>query len=146
LASPVRIFIVEDHAPDVFLVQKALRDNQVEFQLTRFDDGEQVLRALQKQGPGAVELPDLIILDLNVPKIDGMDILRTIRKDPTLADVPIAVLTSSRSAQDRVNAMELGADRFITKPSDLRSFVGIVGGSIKELLNLPGSRSSAQPA
>lgn len=129
----------------MFLVQKALRDNQVEFQLTRFDDGEQVLRALQKQEPGA-EPPDLIILDLNVPKIDGMDILRTIRKDPALADVPIAILTSSRSAQDRVDAMALGADRFITKPADLRSFVGIVGGSIKELLNQPGPRSSAQPA
>jgi DNA-binding NarL/FixJ family response regulator len=69
--TPVRIFIVEDHAPDVYLVQKALRENQVEFQLTRFDDGEQVLRALQKPESGALEVPDLIILDLNVPKIDG---------------------------------------------------------------------------
>jgi DNA-binding response OmpR family regulator len=146
VARPVRIFLVEDHPPDVFLVQKALRENQVDFQLTRFDDGEQVLRALQKQEQGAAERPDLIILDLNVPKIDGMDILRTIRQDPALAEVPIAILTSSRSAQDRVNAMALGADRFITKPADLRSFVGIVGGSIKELLNVPGPRSSAQPA
>lgn len=143
MTGPVRIFMVEDHGPDVFLVRKALRDNQVEFHLTRFEDGEQAVNALLK----LVELPDLFILDLNVPKIDGLELLRRIRNDPAMAAVPIAVLTSSRTAQDKLEALALGANRFITKPTDLPSFVRIVGGSIKELLNLPeGPRSSAQHA
>lgn len=132
LMRQIRIVLVEDHAPDVFLVQKALRDNQVEFQMTRFEDGEQVLRELPKWG--SAEMPDLIILDLNVPKVDGMDILRAIRRDPALSDVPIAILTSSRTRQDKMDALASGADRFITKPVNLQSFVGVVGGSIKELI------------
>jgi chemotaxis family two-component system response regulator Rcp1 len=146
VTKPVRILIVEDHAPDVFLVQKALRENQVEFELTRFEDGEQALRALQNRGSTPLEIPDLVILDLNLPKIDGMEILRAIRKDPKLAKVPIAVLTSSGALQDKVDAMALGADRFITKPVNLESFVRTVGGSIKELLYAQGPRSSAQHA
>ena len=132
-----QILIVEDHAPDVFLVQKALRENQVAFELTRFEDGEQAMLAIQKRGPVALGTPDLIILDLNLPKVDGMEILREIRKDPSMAKVPIAVLTSSGALQDKVDAIASGADRFITKPVDLRSFVGTVGRSIKELID-PG--------
>ena len=132
-----QILIVEDHAPDVFLVQKALRENQVAFELTRFEDGEQAMLAIQKRGPAALGTPDLIILDLNLPKVDGMEILREIRKDPSMAKVPIAVLTSSGALQDKVDAIASGADRFITKPVDLRSFVGTVGRSIKELID-PG--------
>jgi DNA-binding response OmpR family regulator len=146
LTRPVRIFMLEDHTPDVFLVQKALRENQVRFQLNRFEDGERAMQALQSRGAGALETPDLFILDLNVPKVDGMDVLRAIRKDPAMAEVPIAVLTSSRALQDKVEAMALGANRFITKPADLQSFVRIVGGSIRELLDRPGSRSNAQHA
>jgi len=138
----VRIVLVEDHAPDVFLVQKALRDNKVDFQLTRFEDGEQALRELGKRGPGAPELPDVVILDLNVPKIDGMGMLRAIRKDPVLTGVPIAILTSSRAPQDKIDAISSGADRFITKPVDLQSFVRIVGGSIRELIE---EREEARP-
>jgi len=131
---PVRITLVEDHAPDVFLVQKALRDNQVDFQLTRFEDGEQALRELRRRDPGAPEIPDVLILDLNVPKIDGIGMLRAIRKDPALAKIPIAILTSSRAPQDKVDAISSGADRFITKPVDLQSFVRIVGGNIRALI------------
>ena len=130
MTMPVRILVVEDSAPDVFLLQKALRENQVEFELTRFEDGEQALRALQ-----TLEMPELIILDLNVPKINGMDLLRAIRKEPGMAKVPIAVLTSSGALQDKVDAIASGADRFITKPVSLQSFVRTVGGSIKELID-----------
>lgn len=135
MTKPVRILIVEDHAPDVYLVQRALRANQVEFEMTRFEDGQQALEAIWKQEPPPFEIPDLVILDLNVPKIDGMEILRAIRKDPAMAKVPIAILTSSGALQDKVDAMASGADRFITKPVDLKSFVGTVGGSIKELID-----------
>src|ERR1022692_3976934 len=129
--KPVRIFIVEDHTPDVYLVEKALRENMVTFELTRFEDGEQALEDFRQWNHDTA--PDLIILDLNVPKIDGMDILRAIRNDPSGIRVPIAILTSSRAQQDKIDAMALGADRFITKPLNLRSFVGIVGSSLKEL-------------
>ena len=130
----VRIILIEDHAPDVYLLQAALRKSQVEFDLIRFEDGELALLALRKQGPDALELPDLVILDLNVPRIDGMDVLRAIRKDPAMAKVPVAILTSSPAPKDKMDAMEAGADRFITKPGDLKSFVAIVGGSIKGLI------------
>jgi DNA-binding response OmpR family regulator len=143
VTKPARIFIVEDYAPDVFLFQKALQENHVEFELTRFEDGEQALQALQKRGPGALEIPDLIILDLNVPKIDGMDVLRAIRKEPTMAKVPVAILTSSGALQDKVEAIASGADRFITKPVELRSFVVTVGRSIKELIDKGRSMSRA---
>ena len=135
MTKPVRILIVEDHTPDVFLVQKALRENRVEFEMTRFEDGEQALQAIRKGGTTPLQIPDLVILDLNVPKIDGMEILRAIRKDPAMAKVPVAVLTSSGALQDKVDAIASGADRFITKPVDLRSFVGTVGRSIKELID-----------
>jgi len=134
VARKVRIFLIEDHEPDVFLLQKALRDSQVEFELVRFEDGEQALCELQKLGTQAIEPPDLVILDLNVPRIDGMDVLRTIRKDPAMAQLPVAILTSSLVPKDRMDAMASGADRFITKPVDLKSFVAIVGGSIKGLI------------
>ena len=143
MTRPVRILIVEDYAPDVFLFQKALHENHVEFELTRFEDGEQAMQALQKRAPDALEIPDLIVLDLNVPKIDGMDVLRAIRKDPTMAKVPIAILTSSGALQDKVEAIASGADRFITKPVDLRSFVVTVGRSVKELIDKGRSMSHA---
>jgi two-component system, chemotaxis family, response regulator Rcp1 len=143
VTKPFRILIVEDHSPDVFLVQKALRENHVTFELTRFEDGEQAMLAIQKRGPVTLGMPDLIILDLNLPKIDGMEILREIRKDPSMAKVPIAILTSSGALQDKVEAIASGANRFITKPVDLRSFVGTVGGSIRELLDQSRSLSPA---
>jgi two-component system, chemotaxis family, response regulator Rcp1 len=142
----VRIVLVEDHAPDVFLVQKALRDNNLDFQLTRYEDGEEALRELSKRGPDALEIPDVVILDLNVPKIDGMGILRAIRTNPVLGRVPIAVLTSSRAANDRLDAIASGADLFITKPIDLQSFVRIVGGNIKELIEERSHRSGTNGA
>jgi chemotaxis family two-component system response regulator Rcp1 len=135
VTRPVQILIVEDHAPDVFLLQKALRENQVVFELTRFEDGEQAMLAIQKRGPVTLGTPDLIILDLNLPKVDGMEILREIRKDPSMAKIPIAILTSSGALQDKVDAIASGADRFITKPVDLRAFVGTVGRSIRELID-----------
>jgi DNA-binding response OmpR family regulator len=141
-SRPVKIFLVEDHAPDVFLVEKALREHNVTFELIRFEDGEQALEDFRQWEPDTA--PDLIILDLNVPKIDGMDLLRAIRSDPAGTQIPIAVLTSSRAVRDKVDAMALGADRFITKPFDLRSFVGIVGASIKELIAEKKARATSQ--
>ena len=143
MTEPVRILIVEDHTPDVFLIQRALRQSQVEFELIRFEDGEQAMQAIRKPGLALLRIPDLVILDLNLPKVDGLEILRAIRKEPSLARVPVAVLTSSGALQDKVAAIASGANRFITKPVDLQSFVGTVGRSIKELLD---DRLSMSPA
>jgi DNA-binding response OmpR family regulator len=134
LTKRVRIFLVEDHAPDVFLLKKALRDSQVDCDLIHFEDGEQALCELSKLGSNAIEPPDLVILDLNVPRIDGMGVLRAIRNDPAMAKLPVAILTSSLVPKDRMDAMASGADRFITKPVNLRSFVSIVGETIKGLI------------
>ena len=122
-----RVLVVDDEPAVRRALERALHLEHHDVSLA--EDGEQALREL-----GKVEMPDVVILDLNVPKIDGLGMLRAIRKDPTLAGVPIAILTSSRAPQDRMDAISSGADRFITKPVDLQSFVRIVGGGIRELI------------
>ncbi len=127
-----RILIIEDHAPDVYLVKEALRESGVSFELTQVNDGNAARIYLVEQTSGGI--PDLIFLDLNLPKANGMELLRMIRSWPHLAHVPVAVLTSSNSPQDRENAYRLGANLFITKPAGLPEFLSAVGGAAKTLL------------
>jgi CheY-like chemotaxis protein len=127
-----RILIIEDHAPDVYLVKEALRASGVTFELVHLGDGI-AARAYLTDVPGGA-VPDLIFLDLNIPKADGLDLLRMIRTGPHLAHVPVAILTSSSSPQDKERAYRQGANLFITKPSGLSEFLAAVGGAAKHLL------------
>lgn len=128
-----RILIIEDHGPDVYLVKEALRSSGVEFELTHVNDGNAARVYLIEAASGGT--PDLIFLDLNLPKTDGLELLRLIRTRPHLADVPVAVLTSSNSPADREKAVQLGADLFITKPAGLIEFLSTVGDAAKQLLS-----------
>ena len=140
-ASPeplAQIVVVDDNPADVFLIEEALRENQISCKITRFEDGEQAVRALCNGGieRGEVAMPDLILLDLNMPRSEGLEVLKQIRQNKRLAKVPVAILTSSVSPRDRADAESEGAARFVAKPTDLDAFLRTVGAAAKELLGL----------
>jgi chemotaxis family two-component system response regulator Rcp1 len=128
------IVVIEDNAADVILIRKALDENGFAYAITRFEDGEEALQALCPDTGTPDIVPDLILLDLNLPRSEGMDVLRQIRQSPRLSEVPVAILTSSESPGDVRLSAELGADRYILKPAELDHFYKQVGGGIKELL------------
>jgi DNA-binding response OmpR family regulator len=136
--SPVRIVIAEDSGPDVILVKETLRAFGIEVLLTVFPDGEECARYL---GTGR-EPPDAIILDLNLPRVDGFELLRAVRSNRRYDGVPVAMLTSSRLAADRRKSLEFGANAFITKPSTLDDFLKIVGSEIRRLLGASGLKQA----
>lgn len=133
-SDQVQIIIVEDNAADVFLIRKALDEKGFSYMLTRFEDGEEALHALCPVNGESTVAPDVIVLDLNVPRCEGIEVLRQIRETPRLHDIPIAILTSSESPLDKRRAEDFGADRYILKPAELDAFLSEVGGEIKELL------------
>ena len=140
---PVNIFLVEDNPADVYLIQQVLEENGIHHELRVASDGSEALSLLCPKG--LLPLPDkpgLILLDLNLPKHDGMEILECIRQNHSLAAVPVIVLTSSDSPKDRSTALELGATKYLRKPSSLHEFIAI-GGVIKALL--PEYSLSPQP-
>lgn len=132
MPTVVNILLVEDNPADVFLIEEALRTHQVEFKLQWIADGEQALTAFQNSG-GFDTIPDLILLDLNLPRVDGKEILARIRQVGSLDQTRVAVLTSSDSPSDRRDAETLGADCYIKKPPTLDEFLAI-GGVIKDLV------------
>lgn len=129
--SPVRVVLVEDNPGDVFLIQEALREKGLHFELVHYPDGEEAWQAMTS----ADALPDLILLDLNLPKIEGVNLLRQIHGHARLAGVPVAVLTSSQSPQDEQQAMQYGAARFIRKSATLDEFLEGVGGAVVDILS-----------
>ena len=127
----VRIVLVEDDPADVYMLEKALTAQNIVYDLTRYEDGEQAVRALGKQG-GPV--PDLILIDLNLPRKDGFDVLRCVRSRPALVGVPVGVLTSSEAPADKSRVMLIGAERFIHKSSGLETFLSEVGDAVLQML------------
>jgi CheY-like chemotaxis protein len=134
-SKTARIVLVEDNPADVLLVRKALKGKGIAVDLTCFEDGQQALKSLLQLRR---KVPDLILLDLNVPKIDGVDVLRTVRNTPHLAGVPVVILTSSESPTDIHRTGLLGAARYITKPSGLDDFLREVGRGVEETLLASG--------
>ena len=121
-----RILVAEDNPADVYLLREAFSIDGQEVDLVVVTDGEQALEFVQKQGEYSnAAVPDLIVLDLNLPKSDGSDVLRCIRNTDAYKEIPVVVLTSSDSPRDRKTIESLGASSFITKPSDLDSFLAL---------------------
>lgn len=129
-------FIVEDNDPDVFLVEEALRSQGIPAQLQRAYDGEEAIQLLSVIQPPQV--PHIIIIDLNLPKITGIDILKHVRSLRVLDGTPVLILTSSQAHTDRALAIQLGADAYIAKPPTLGDFLSNVGSGIQALLNSAG--------
>jgi len=127
-----RVLIIEDHPPDVYLLREAFRRSGISVDLVHIDNGSAAQVYLSSCGPD--ELPDLIFLDLNLPKLRGMELLRLIREGPELKNVPVAVLTSSDSNKDREDAYQRGANLFITKPAAHAEFFSVIAGAVRQLL------------
>jgi CheY-like chemotaxis protein len=139
------ILLAEDNSADVYLIREALREHGVECPIRLATDGKEVLQLISPQDPSQdLSQEDrewgLIILDLNLPRHDGIEILQRLRENPSLAHVPVVVLTSSDSPHDRAIATQLGATRFFRKPSNLEQFLSL-GAVFKELLLHSGTQA-----
>jgi len=132
--EPVHIFIVEDNLGDVLLVREALKESSLQFELRHAADGEEAIQALSNDHIR----PDLVLLDINLPKRDGWEVLDEIRANPDTRDVPVVVLSSSGSPEDRARASRNLPSMYIQKPSNLEDFLA-VGKTIEEFLRETGS-------
>lgn len=121
---PFEILLVEDNPGDVFLTQEAFREGRLAHRLSVVEDGEEALRFLRREGEhkGAPQ-PDLILLDLNLPKKDGRELLGEVKTDPDLRQIPIIVLTTSAAEQDIARAYKLHANCYLTKPIQMDDFL-----------------------
>jgi two-component system, chemotaxis family, response regulator Rcp1 len=125
--SPVKILLVEDNPADVGLVEEALKEAKILHELAVAEDGVQALEFLHQTGDFTeAVLPDIIFLDLNLPRKTGREVLEEIKNDPKLQQIPVIVLTSSEAEEDIAKAYRSHANCFITKPPDLDSFIKIV--------------------
>ena len=125
--EPVEILLVEDNAGDVRLTLEALKEGKVRNNVHVAVDGVEAIAFLRRTGHYAeVPRPDLILLDLNLPKKDGREVLADVKTDPSLKRIPVVVLTTSEAEQDILKSYNLHANCYITKPVDLEKFLGVV--------------------
>lgn len=123
----INILLVEDNPADADLAREALENHKMCNRLDVVSDGEQAMAYLRREGPFArAPRPDLILLDLNLPRKDGREVLAEIKADETLKRIPVVVLTSSRSEEDVLRTYNLHANCYITKPIDLGQFFQVV--------------------
>jgi two-component system, chemotaxis family, response regulator Rcp1 len=133
VAPPV-VLVIEDNISDVFLLERALNKQDLRFKLIHLANGDEAFAFIRREGDFSREaIPSLILLDLNLPKHNGEDILREIRDASHLTGIPVCAWSSSQSRQDQAVLMDLGVARFVTKPSGLDQFMEI-GKIIKDLL------------
>jgi len=122
-----RILIVEDNPADIRLTKVAIQKSEIGCQLDVVTDGVEALNFLKKLGKySKVDLPDLILLDLNLPKKNGLEVLKDIKEDEDLKRIPVVVLTISSNEEDLIKAYNLHANSYVNKPLDVREFYTIV--------------------
>ncbi len=127
LVKPIEILLVEDNPGDVRLTIEALKEAKVINHLTVLKDGVEALAFLRRQAPyAAAPRPHLILLDLNLPKMDGREVLAAIKADDSVKHIPVVVLTTSQDEQDVLKSYNLHANCYISKPVDLDQFVRVV--------------------
>jgi len=124
-APPFDILLVEDNPADVRLTQEAFKDTRVTNRLHVARDGVEALGML-RDATGAVPRPDLILLDLNLPRKDGREVLQDIKQDEALRHIPVVVLSTSHSEHDVARSYRLGANAFVTKPVDVDRFFQVI--------------------
>jgi CheY-like chemotaxis protein len=126
-AAPIEVLLVEDSPGDVRLTREALKDAKVHIHLHVVSDGAEAMAFLGHEGEHAnVPRPDLILLDLNLPKKDGREVLEEIKESPTLKSIPVVILTTSESETDIQGSYQHHANCYITKPVDLDGFLKVV--------------------
>lgn len=132
--GPAHITVVEDNTPDVMLLGESLRAHGVAYRMTHYKDGEEAVKKMCDEPGGKAIPPDLIVLDLNMPRMGGLEVLKRLKRDEMLAAVPVVILTSSEARQERDDALRLGAERFLQKPVDLNEYLERVGAVLLEYL------------
>lgn len=126
---PARILLVEDSPSDAMMTIEALRTGRISNDVSHVTDGEAALRFLRGEGEYTdARVPDLIILDLNLPRLNGRAVLTQVKEDPVLRLIPVVVLTTSSSGADVVRSYELRANAYVTKPVGLDAFLEAVRG------------------
>lgn len=126
-SKKVDILLVEDNPGDILLTQEAFRSAKVANELYVARDGEEALQFLRKQGPHANAItPDIVLLDLNLPRIDGREVLQEIKSDPNLRKLPVVVLTSSEAETDVARTYDLHVNCYVVKPIDFDKFMDVV--------------------
>ena len=126
-AAPVEILLVEDNPADVRLTQEALKEGKVFNNLHWAKDGVEALDFLKQRGRyESSPRPDIILLDLNLPKKDGRQVLSEIKQDPSLRAIPVVILTTSQAEEDVLRSYDLHANCYVTKPVDLEKFILVV--------------------
>lgn len=124
---PVEILLVEDNPGDERLTREALKEGKVYSNLHWVKDGVEALEFLRRQGKySSAPRPDIILLDLNLPKKDGREVLSVIKRDHELKQIPVVVLTTSKAEEDVLKSYELHANCYVTKPVDLEKFIHVV--------------------
>lgn len=127
MSKPLEVLLVEDDADDVKLTQEALRDSKVYVEMAVAPDGEEALQRLRREGRFAgAPRPDLILLDLNLPRLSGREVIAALKSDPGLRSIPVVVLTTSEADSDIIRCYDLGANCYITKPVNFEQFRRII--------------------
>ena len=125
--SPIEILLVEDNPGDVRLTKEALKEGKVYSNLHTVKDGVEAMEFLRRQGKYKdVPRPDIILLDLNLPRKDGREVLEEIKSDDNLKRIPVVVLTTSKAEEDVLRTYNLHANCYVTKPVDLEKFMVVV--------------------
>ncbi|CAM5304738.1 response regulator [Streptomyces atroolivaceus] len=125
--KPIEVLLVEDDPGDELMTREAFEDNKIQNTLHVVRDGQEALDFLYRQGEYAdAPRPDLVLLDLNLPRYDGRQVLERIKTDPELALIPVVVLTTSSAEEDILRSYKLHANAYVTKPVDLEQFIGAV--------------------
>ncbi|MET0770642.1 MAG: response regulator [Solirubrobacteraceae bacterium] len=123
----IDVLLVEDDPGDVLLIREAFEDNKVHNRLHVVSDGVEAIDFLRKEGEnGQAPTPDLILLDLNLPRMDGREVLAEIKADEDLRQIPVVVLTTSKAEEDVLRSYKLHANAYVTKPVDFERFIEVV--------------------
>ena len=141
-SQPISVLLVEDDPGDVVLIEEAFEHNKVRNSLKIVGDGVEAMEYLRAEG---TDRPDLVLLDLNLPRKDGREVLAEIKSDPALRSIPVVVLTTSKAEEDILRSYDLHANAYVTKPVDFNRFIEVVR-QIDEffvtVVKLPGHRAA----
>jgi two-component system, chemotaxis family, response regulator Rcp1 len=141
---PVEILLVEDNPGDVRLTREALKEAKVRNSLSVAGDGVEAMAFLRREGSYATApRPDIVLLDLNLPKKDGREVLAEVKADPDLRRIPVVILTTSKAEEDILKTYDLHANCFVTKPVDFDQFIRVIQsieGFWLTIVQLPGTK------
>ena len=127
ILEPIDVLLVEDDPGDTLMIREAFEDNKVRNTLACVTDGVEALQFLRREGQhAAAPQPDLVLLDLNLPRKDGREVLAEVKGDETLRQIPVVVLTTSKAEEDVLRSYKLHANAYVTKPVDFDRFIEVV--------------------